>query len=518
MGKVYVLAIDCGTQSIRAIVFDNEGNIVDKEKMEFKPYYSERPGYAEQDPEIWWQGLCSVCTKLKDRCYNIWNEILSVTVTTQRDTGICVNKKGVPVRPAIIWLDQRMAKCETPLSKKNALMFRVAGMTKASTVSRRKSKSNWIKENEPQNWEKTFKYLLLSGYLNYKLTGKFIDSVASQIGHIPFNYKRRCWPSNDNDYRWELFGIEKDKLPELIEPGEIMGKISKKVSEVTGIKEGLPVIASGSDKGCETLGVGCKNLEYVNLSFGTTATVQTMSDKYFEPIKFMPAYPGCINGFFNPEFEIFRGYWMISWFKKEFAAKEAKEALEKGISEEEILNERLKEVPPGSYGLMLQPYWGPGLKLPEAKGSIIGFGDVHTRIHVYRAIIEGINYGLRDGIEMIEKKSGVNVKYAMVSGGGSQSEIICQITADMLNKKVYKVNTHETSGLGAAIVSFVAMGIYKDYLEAIEKMVHYKRIYEPNKENSEIYEKLFYRVYKRIYPQLKNIYSEIQQITNYPDI
>ncbi len=518
MASRYVLSIDCGTQSIRALVFDEQGNIIVMDKIEFRPYYSEKPGWAEQDPQVWWEGLCTVCKVVKAKSSDIWDKILGVTVTTQRDTGICVDKYGNPVRPAIIWLDQRMAECIKPVSRRYRLMFAVTGMRRASRVSRKKSKSNWIKENQPEIWEKTYKYLLLSGFLNYKLTDKFIDSVASQIGHIPFNYKKRTWPEKNVDYRWELFGIDAEKLPELLEPGQVLGRITEKAAEETGILEGLPVIASGSDKGCETLGVGCKNLEYVNLSFGTTATVQTMADKYFEPIRFMPAYPACISGYFNPEFEIFRGYWMISWFKREFAHKEAKEASEKGVFPEEILNERLEEIPPGSHGLMLQPYWGPGLKLPTAKGAIIGFGDVHTRIHIYRAIIEGINYGLRDGIEMIEKKSGVKVKFAMVSGGGSQSEAICQITADMLDRPVYKGKTHETSGLGAAMVVFVSLGIYKDYKDAIDNMVNYEKIYEPQKENADIYSKLFRRVYKNIYPRLKVLYTEIQQITNYPNI
>lgn len=518
MDNKYVLSIDCGTQSVRALIFDSVGTLIGKEKLDFIPYFSTEPGFAEQDPQVFWEGICRVCKNLKDNFEDIWDEILSVTVTTQRDTGINLDKNGKVLRPAIIWLDQRMAKCSKPISFKYRVMFSLVGMNKAIEVSRRKSKANWIKENQPYIWDKTYKYLLLSGYFNYKLTGKFIDSIASQIGHIPFNYRKKQWPQKEKDYRWETFGIEKDKLPELVEPGTILGYINKDVSQETGIKIGIPVIASGSDKGCETIGTGCKSLEYVNLSFGTTATVQGMSEKYFEPLRFMPAYPACIQGYYNPEFEIFRGYWMISWFKKEFAAKESIEAKEKGITEEEILNKRLMEIPPGSHGLILQPYWGPGLKSPKAKGAIIGFGDIHTRIHIYRAIIEGINYGLLDGINKIEKKSKVKVKYVMVSGGGSQSNTICQITSDMLNRKVYKSHTHETSGLGAAIVSFVALGIYPNFHEAVDNMVHYKVVFEPDKDNALIYSKLFNRVYKKVYLRLSYLYSEIQRITNYPDI
>jgi sugar (pentulose or hexulose) kinase len=137
---------------------------------------------------------------------------------------------------------------------------------------------------------------------------------------------------------------------------------------------------------------------------------------------------------------------------------------------------------------------------------------VHTRAHIYRAIIEGINYGLLDGIEKIEKKSKKRINKVFVSGGGSQSDTICQITADMLNRSVYKVQTYETSGLGSSIIGFVALGIYKNYEEAIKNMVHHKSEYVPNNINVNIYKDFYNRVYKKIYPALRELYKEIRDI------
>jgi sugar (pentulose or hexulose) kinase len=232
----------------------------------------------------------------------------------------------------------------------------------------------------------------------------------------------------------------------------------------------------------------------------------------------MPAYPASIRRSFNPEVEIFRGYWMVSWFKKEFAAREAVEAGQRGVPPEVVLNEHLEDVPPGSQGLMLQPYWGPGLKMPEAKGSMIGFGDVHTRSHIYRAIIEGIGYALLEGVERIEHKSGQKVNRVMVSGGGSQSDVICQITADLFNRPVVRSETYETSGLGAAINGFVGIGVYATHEEAAQHMVHPGSTFLPRPEAARVYHELYARVYKRIYPALQPLYREIQQITGYPDI
>jgi sugar (pentulose or hexulose) kinase len=518
MGDRYVLAIDCGTQSVRGLLFDDSGHLVAKHKVEFEPYFSPVPGYAEHRAEDYWRDTCTALQALKRESPEAWSRIGAVAVTTQRDTIVALDADGIPVRPAIVWLDQRMARCEKPMPLADRLQFKLVGMTTAVEITRRKGKDNWMVENEPELWSRTSKWLLLSGYFCFRLTGRYVDSVASQIGHNPFDYHTRSWPRSNNSWRWHMCSARRDQLPELVDAGEQMGTISGGAARETGIPEGTPVIAAGSDKGCETLGVGCIDTTSVSLSFGTTATAQTTSRKYFEPIPFMPPYPASIKGSFNPEVEIFRGYWMVSWFKKEFAAQEAVEAERRGVPPEVVLNEHLEDIPPGSQGLMLQPYWGPGLKMPEAKGSMIGFGDVHTRPHIYRAIIEGIGYALLEGVEHIERKSGQKVNRVMVSGGGSQSDAICQITADLFDRPVVRSETYETSGLGAAINGFVGIGVYATHEEAAQHMVHWDSTFLPRPEASRIYHELYTRVYKRIYPALQPLYREIQQITGYPNI
>lgn len=514
----FILTLDCGTQSVRAILFDNKGNLIGKEKVEFEPYFSREPGWAEQDADVFWNNCCLDCKELKSRQPKEWERVIGAAVTTQRDTGIIVDQAGKPLRPAIIWLDQRTARCEEPLPVLDSILFKTIGMAKAVEIIRRKSKTNWIIENEPELWERAHKFLLLSGYFIFKLTGRFVDSVASQIGHIPFDYKNQCWPRSKTDYKWKMFNINRERLCDLAKPGEIISAVTAGAAAETGIREGIPVIAAGSDKGCETLGVGCLTPSIASMSFGTTATVQITTPHYIEPLQFMPPYPASIPGYYNPEVEIFRGYWMISWFKKEFGAREMLEARARGVPPELVLDEKLGDVPPGSQGLILQPFWGPGLKTPEAKGSLIGFGDVHTRAHIYRAIIEGINYALIEGLENIEKKSKVKVKTIAVSGGGSQSDAICQITADMFDRPVVRGQTYETSGLGAAINGFVGLKVFSGYEEAVSKMVRYTSSFEPDRKNARLYRELYRRVYCKMYTRLEGLYKEIQQITNYPSI
>jgi sugar (pentulose or hexulose) kinase len=162
--------------------------------------------------------------------------------------------------------------------------------------------------------------------------------------------------------------------------------------------------ACGSDKSCETLGLGVIDDRTAALSYGTASSIETTRVKYTESEPFLPGFPSCIPGYYNMDIQIYRGYWMINWFLKEFGGREVNGTMINDVSAKDY-NDALKLVPPGSDGLVLQPYWGPGLSRPLAKGAIIGFSDAITREHFYRAIIEGIAYALREGLEHFEQKT-----------------------------------------------------------------------------------------------------------------
>ncbi len=157
--------------------------------------------------------------------------------------------------------------------------------------------------------------------------------------------------------------------------------------------------------------------------------MQYTIDRYVEPQRFFPPYVSAYKGRYNPEIEIYRGYWLISWFKRNLLKEGGTEAQSKGVSAEELLNQRLAEIPPGCEGLVFQPYfYARGVSMPNARGSIIGFSDVHTRIHIYRAIIEGINFALMEGMKTLERRMGTKTGEVYVAGGGSRSDEICQIS------------------------------------------------------------------------------------------
>jgi sugar (pentulose or hexulose) kinase len=200
---------------------------------------------------------------------------------------------------------------------------------------------------------------------------------------------------------------------------------------------------------------------------------------------------------------------MISWFRDNFAHKETAEAMIEKMAVEEILNQQMMKIPPGSEGLVLSPYWGPGLRRPEAKGAIIGWSDVHTKVHLYRAIIEGIAFGIQEGFLGMQKRIKHKVKEIRVSGGGSQSDAICQITSDIFNLPVSRVQTNETSSLGTAIAAFLASKAFANPVEAVASMVRITKTFTPNPVAAERYRYLYKKVYSKIYPKLIHLYRDL---------
>lgn len=514
-----ILAIDNGTQSVRAILFDLHGNIVAKSQLAFKPYSAPHPGWAEQDPDYFWQQLAAVCQHLWQRS-NIHKErVTAVVLTTQRGTVVNVDKAGKPLRPAITWMDNRRTLGVKPnLSLKWRWAFKLVGLTETIDYFTAEAEAVWIAKHQPEIFEKTDKYLLLSGYLTYKLCGRFVDSAASQVGYIPYDYRRFTW-CRPGDWKWEILSpLKQDQMPDLVPPGAVLGQITAAASRATGIPHNLPLIAAAADKACESLGSGALHPHTASLSFGTTTSISTTQPKYIEPVRLIPPYPAAVPHHYSLEVSVFRGFWMVSWFKQEFAHLEKMQVKGGNQTVEALFEEMVRTIPAGSLGLMLQPYWAPGLKIPgpEAKGAIIGWGDAHTRAHMYRAILEGLVYALREGGERIERRSRTPIKSLVISGGGSQSDIAMQIGADVFGKPAARPHIYETSALGAAIVGAVGMGLHSDFPAAVQAMTRTGDLFEPNADHHAIYNELYKRVYKQMYGQLRHFYKEIRDIVGYP--
>lgn len=520
-GEPLLLAIDNGTQSVRALAVTLDGEFAAVEKVPVDPYFSERPGWAEQHVDVYWDAVCRACRALLENDRVDVSRLAGMAVTTQRSTVVSLGDDGAALRPAIVWLDQRRCSAPPPLPRWLEAGAKLTGRAELLRELRAEAECNWIAENQPEIAAKTSKLLFLSGYLNWRLTGEFIDSAAAQVGYVPFDFKQRDWAS-PGDPRWRALSVNRAQLPELKAPGELLGTLTPEAAAATGLPAGLAVIAAGTDKACELLGSGCLDPATGGISYGTTATINTVNERYVEPIPPMPAYPSAVPHAWCSEVMVRRGFWMVEWFKRELGGdllgNAAFDTQEQGEAAFAQLERLLADTPPGADGLLLQPYWSSGTPFPggEARGAVIGFGDMHGRSHMYRAIVEGIAHALCDAGGRLARRNKVPLQRLRVAGGGARSDAVMQITADIFGLPAERPHVTEASGLGAAINVAVALGLHPNYETAVARMTRVGATFTPDPANHRLYAQIHERVYSGMYERLAPLYRAIREITGYP--
>lgn len=512
MKEPLILTIDYGTQSVRAGLFNKRGEVVDLVQIKYDPaYHSPKPGYAEQDPNYYYEKLCEATQKLVANNKEKMDDILGMAMSFFRDSIVIADKDNKPLRPAILWLDERRADGKFKLPALSRGIFSLVGMKETIDLNMKRSMGQWLRENEPENYEKMDKFMMISTYINMLLLGDYVDSPSCQAGHLPIDFKKGEFYKKDTHLKGQIFGVPVSKLCRLVKQGQVVGTLCEKAAKDTGLPVGLKMLVTGSDKSAETLGLGCIDDTLAAVSYGTASTVEVSLKKYSDAEPFLPSYPAILPNKWDMDVQIYRGYWMLHWFEQQFGQRETLEAQIQKMTSLQILNEKMLKINPGSDGLILQPYWTPGLRRPLAKGAIIGWSDSHTYIHMYRAIIEGIGYALREGLEFFEnKRLHHKVKEIRIAGGGSRSDAICQITADIFGLPVSRVHTNECSSLGCAIAGFVCVGEFKDEKEAVKEMVRTSDRFLPNEQNHKKYDYLFNEVYMEMYPRLAGTYKALK--------
>lgn len=508
LNRDLLLAIDLGTQSLRALLFDARGELVERAQQVFHDYEQPQPGWMEHEGEGFWQAAVSCCRRLTQA-----HRAAAIAVTTQRASLVAVDGEGRCLAPVICWPDQRRA---TQLPKVGPLWrtaFTLAGVRGTLDTLQRDAEVNWWAEQQPELLQGAHKILLLSGLLNQRLTGEFVDSIGSQVGYLPFDYKRQAW-AGPRSWHWQALALRAGQLPRLLPVGAVLGRLSAGAAAATGLVEGLPVIAAAADKACEALGAGAFAPDCGALSYGTAATITQTLPRYIEPLPFVPSYPAAVAGHWSAEWQIARGFWLISWFREQFAHPEKVRAAELGIAPEALFDELIAAVPPGSAGLTMLPTWSPGIRRPgpEARGALIGFSAEHGRAHVLRALLEGLAYGLREGGEQLQKRSGVALRRLHASGGGAQSDAALQLSADVFNLPVSRPHTHETSGLGAAMAAAVALGWQADTAAAVQAMTRVSRQFLPQPAAVAVYEAQYQQVYRPLYGRLQPLFERLRRL------
>ena len=499
-----LLALDVGTQSSRAVLHDRLGAELSIGQAKHAPLKSPYSGAVTQDPQDVLEAICRASRECMEG-HDV-ERIAAVSLTSQRSAVIPTKADGEPLADAISWLDTRSAHNTPLLSSVPSGLLRMLPDTNLLVMFAGWSRANIFSEWDPEVFEKAQKWLTLSGWLTHWMTGRFVDAAGAIAGVWPFEAKTSSWMGPG--FVRNMLGFREGTLPDLVPAMAELGKLRAEAAEAMGLMAGMPLIAVGGDKQSEVLGGGvpAADRSLGAVSLGTAASVMMPETR----CKKSPTYRYLTNVAAEPnawirEVMVMRGFWMVSWFVREFADQERRMAAESGGSAEGILSERaLTEVPPGANGLMLLPRFTPMPDVPNDRGVLLGLTDQHDRLAIFRAMIEGIALDLKRGLLLLERTGGRKMRALRVGGGGSRSDLVVRTCASVLNRPLEQGATHELSALGASICAAVSLGWYPDTQAAVANMTRVAERIEPDPELARFYEgqyrKAFLPALRRVRP------------------
>jgi sugar (pentulose or hexulose) kinase len=510
-----ILAIDCGTQSVKAAVFDPAGSIITLSRLSHAPNSSPKPRFVEHDPEDYWENTCAAARKALAALgkENI-KRLRAVGLTSQRGTVIPIDKNGNPTRPAIHFMDTRRIEGLSKLGGVWGLFFRIIGLYAAISYLREHSWYSWIKMHEPEIYKETKTFMQVASFLTFRMTGEIAESIGNMVGMIPFDHSRfSFYPQKGIQ---DIYGVTPQQLPPLKPPSSVMGYVTRSAAAKTNIPEGLPVIVGGGDVQSALIGMGAVRETIAAMVLGSVNVLDIPSKKYVKDKQFrFLSWAAAVPGQYVIERGLKGGFATVTWFKDKIAHYESEVAKNFGKTPEEILEEAIRDIPPGSLGLFVQPHWNPPFHRDDwARGSIIGFTMAHSRAHIYRAMLEGMVFESKEGYEAISDVSGIEVSEIRVSGGGSRSDTFLDITANVFDIPTVRMKVEEASALGAAVCAAFGSGLVPSLEEGIKRMVHTAERFEPDSDKKKTYGKIF-KTYKKIYPRLSDLLKDTSDLALY---
>jgi sugar (pentulose or hexulose) kinase len=508
MSEKYIIGIDSGTQSTRVIMYDSKGNRIAKGAAEHPKMLTPHPGWAEHSMNDIWEALRSASAEMFARFTGNRADIAGIGIASQRACCLALDGAGNLLYNPISWLDERWRMNIPSLGQ----------VTNASPDPLYQlfwpyySKVNWFKFNMPEVYEKAAKYLGVSGYIGYKLTGGFYESISSSMG---WPYDVINWTSFKEDVEIEAVGMRRDQLAEPVLAGTVIGNITPEAAAATGLPEGCPVSAGAADKQCELLGAGAVKHGQAYITLGTLSGLDIVCSEYKPAPDFSYfTYLSAIPKLYNYESMASKGFWLVSWFRDNFGSGLLSEAAAAGISVEALLDREAESVSAGSEGLVVLPDWAPSALRPSGKGIYLGFDDRHQRKHMFRSLVEGIMLQIKLGTAKMVDYLGLSINELYIGGGGSKSNFTAQVIADMFNVPVHRTRESENCSLGVAMCGAVGAGLYPDLAAAMEGMGKKYDDFLPNPAHYELYDALSERVVQKLYPALENILKDLAELTS----
>ena len=498
MSRDYVIGVDCSTTSAKAVVWNDTGTAIAEARAGFELVQA-RPGWAEQNAEDWWVATTAAIRRVVQTVDS--SRIGALCVTHQRETFVCLDAQGQPLRPAMLWMDSRAV--EEVDKHGTAEVHRITGKPPNPTPAW--YKLHWLARNEPETLPRTGKVVDVQGFLVHRLTGTWATSWASAdplglVDLATFDY---------HDGLLADVGLDRARLSALHAPGEVLATVSDDVASSLGLPKDLPVVAGAGDGQAAQLGAGTTvpGRAYINL--GTGVVSGTYSSTYSHSTAYR-TLSAAVPGAYTLETFIGGGTHNLNWFVQRFAGVDTR-ALGLDLSPEQVLETAAAQLPAGAEGLLVLPYW-TGALTPywdhHARGVIMGLTGVHGKSHVYRALLEGIAYEQRLLTSGAEQALDTPVEELVALGGGSGSAVWCQILADVMRRDVHVVREPESTCLGAGMLAAAAIGLHDSIQAAAEAMSGRAAHYTPNPHEAEKYDAL-YEVYRDIYPAMRALFPRL---------
>lgn len=505
----YLIGIDLGTSGTKTVLFDRDGNVVASATIEY-PLYQEKNGWAEQEPAHWWQASVDTISSVIKESGVDSRDIKGVGISGQMHGLVMLDEKGEVLRRSIIWCDQRTAAECKEITEKVGEKRLIEITANPALTGFTASKILWVRNNQPEIYEKCAHILLPKDYVRYMLTGVFATEVSDASGMQLLDVPNRCWSREV----LEKLDIDEGLLAKVYESPDITGTITKEAAALTGLSEGTPVVGGAGDNAAAAVGTGVVRDGKAFTTIGTSGVVFAHTDKLsIDPEGRVHTFCCAIPGAWHVMGVTQAAGLSLKWFRDNFCQAEKDAAQGMGVDPYYIMDKQADNSPIGCNRLLYLPYLmgerTPHLD-PDCRGVFFGLSAMHTKYDMLRAVMEGVAYSLRDCMEIL-KGMGVEIGEMLACGGGGSSPLWRQMLADVYSCPVKTVRSKEGPALGAAILAGVGAGLYPSVQAACDKMIKTNDPQQPISENVPVYESM-YNIYKDIYPAVKDIYGKLAKI------
>ncbi|MDD2970703.1 MAG: xylulokinase [Lachnospiraceae bacterium] len=495
-----LLGIDIGTSACKIALFDEMGQLIASNTGDYPVYYK-KTGWAEQNPDEWWNAVCKAIKEMLEQHQINPVSIAGIGIDGQSWSAIAIDKEGKVLTNTPIWMDTRAQNICNRLNKEigEDTIFQLTGNSLQPSYTT--AKIVWYKEHLPEIYARTDQILQSNAFIAYRLTKELSHDLSQGYGLHCFDMRKGVW----DESMCHQLGIKRELLPELMPSHQIVGRVTEDAAKETGLLAGIPVVAGGLDAACGTLGAGVVHPGETQEQGGQAGGMSICTEIY-------AADPRLILGF-----HVVPNQWLLQggttggggvmrWMEREFAQYERLIAEKTEKTSLMQLNDIAEAVSPGSDGLIFLPYMAgerSPIWDPDAKGVFYGLDFSKTKGHMVRAAMEGVAYSLHHNLKIAET-TGAKVEELRAMGGSANSLLWTQIKADITGKPIVVPASDTATTLGAAILAGVGVGLYRNFDEAVKKTVKMTRKHQPDMDKHALYEKN-YETYIELYSDLKGL-------------